>query len=406
MDKKIMILGGNYFQTTIIKAAKDLGCHVISVDYLPSNPGHKFSDEYYNVSTTDRDGILELAKRLKVDGICTYASDVSAPTVAYVAEKMGLPGNPLSSVEILTRKDLTRNFLKQNGFSVPEAKGFTSYDEALKFFQNLNNPVMIKPVDSSGSKGVAKVSRTEDFSVAYDSAMKYSISKKIIVEKFIQRKDYNIGGDGFLSDGNLQCTFFTDGHGSKYCSPFVPTGHTYPSANEKLIKKAKPEIQRLMRCLKMRTGAINWDLILDENDAVYILELGARNGGNLIPDEIKFACGVDLPKYTIMAALGMDCSELKEQPIKNFVSSYIIHSLRDGIFKSLRISDEIKKKIIRRDLFVTPGEKVYRFDNSSLAVGAMLLKFDSVEEMNFCVDNMEDYVECVLDEESSNGFST
>lgn len=398
-----MILGGNYFQITIVKAAKDLGCHVISVDYLPSNPAHKFSDEYYNVSTTDRDGVLELAKRLKVDGICTYASDISTPTVAYVAEKMGLPGNPLSSVEILTRKDLTRNFLKQNGFNVPKAQGFTSYNEALQFFRSLTKPAMIKPVDSSGSKGVAKVSRMEDFSVAYDSAMKYSMSKKIIVEEFIQRKYYNVGGDGFLSDGNLQCTFFTDGHRSKYCSPFVPTGHIYPSAlNEKLIKKAKPEIQRLMRCLKMRMGAINWDLILDKNDAVYILELGARNGGNLISDAIKASCNVDLPKYTIMAALGMDCSELKEQPIKNFIATYIIHALKNGIFKFLQISDEIKEKIIRCDLFVTPGEKVYRFDNSSLAVGAMLLKFDSVEEMNFCLDNMEDYVECVLNEESSN----
>ncbi len=87
MNKKIMLLGGNYFQMTATKAAKNLGCHVISVDYLPNNPAHKFADEYYNISTIDKNAVLTLAKKLKIDGIWSYASDVSAPTVAYVAEK-------------------------------------------------------------------------------------------------------------------------------------------------------------------------------------------------------------------------------------------------------------------------------------------------------------------------------
>ena len=75
---------------------------------------------------------------------------------------------------------------------------------------------------------------------------------------------------------------------------------------------------------------------------------------------------------------------------------YVIHSLSDGVFKSLRISDALKNKIIRCDLFVEPGEKIYRFENGGFGIGAMLLKFDSVEEMNHCVDNMEDYIECIL----------
>lgn len=119
-----MLLGGNYYQMTATKAAKDLGCHVISVDYLPDNPAHKFADEYYNVSTTDRKAVLELAKKLKIDGIWSYASDVSAPTVAYVAEKLGLPTYPLKVVEILTNKDLMRDFLRKNNFNVPQSQGF------------------------------------------------------------------------------------------------------------------------------------------------------------------------------------------------------------------------------------------------------------------------------------------
>ena len=394
MNKKIMLLGGNYYQMTATKAAKALGCHVISVDYLPNNPAHKFADEYHNVSTIDKEKILVLAKKLKIDGIWSYASDVSAPTAAYVAEKLGLPTNPLKSVEILTHKDLMRDFLKKNNFNVPDAKSFTDYEGALKFFYSINKAAMIKPVDSSGSKGVSKVTRAEDFRKAYDSAMQYSISKKIIVEEFIQKKGYKLGGDAFLVDGELKFIGLTDAHVDNI-SPFVPAGNSYPTIlPENLQEKVKSEIQRLMNLLDMKIGAINLDVILDKDDNIYILEIAPRNGGNLISDIIKESTDVDLAKYTIMAALGIDCSELTQQPAKKFVSSYVIHSLTDGVFQSLNISDEIRDDVILCDLFVKPGDEVHRFENGGFGIGAMLIKFDSVDKMLYRMDHMEKFVTC------------
>lgn len=396
--KKIMLLGGNYFQMTATKAAKDLGCHVVSVDYLPNNPAHKFADEYFNVSTIDKEKILELAKKLKIDGIWSYASDISAPTVAYVAEKMGLPGNPLKSVEILTHKNLMRDFLKQNNFNVPKAESFTEYAPALEFFKKLGKAAMVKPVDSSGSKGVTKVSDEKNFPAAYNSAMQYSLSKRIIVEEFIQRKNYQIAGDGFLINGELKFAGLMNEHFDKLCNPLVPIGESYPSTlSAELRKKGVAEIQRLMTLLNMMLGAINLDFMFSENDDCYILEIGPRNGGNLISDAIKESCGVDLAKYTIKAALGMDCSDLTEQPPKNFVSSYIIHSLEDGIFDSLQVSEDLQKDILRQDLFVKPGEKVYRFENGSLALGAMIIKNNSIEQMNYRMDNMENFIMCNIE---------
>ena len=391
--KKIMLLGGNYFQMTATKAAKDLGCHVISVDYLPNNPAHKFADEYFNVSTIDKEKILELAKKLKIDGIWSYASDVSAPTVAYVAEKMGLPGNPLKSVEILTHKNLMRDFLKKNNFNVPKAESFTEYEPALEFFLTLKKTAMIKPVDSSGSKGVSKISAEKDFKAAYNSAMQYSISKRIIVEEFIQRKNYQIAGDGFLVNGELKFVGAMNEHFDKLCNPLVPIGESYPSTLPQYLKdKGKAEIQRLMTLLNMKIGAINLDFMFSESEDCHILEIGPRNGGNLISDIIEEASGVDLAKYTIKATLGMDCSDLTEQPPKKFVSSYIIHSLKDGVFDSLQISDEIKSDILRQDLFVKRGEKVYRFENGGFGIGAMLIKHDTIEQMNYRMDNMEKFI--------------
>ena len=127
------MLGGSMQQIPIIKKAKEQGIYVITCDYAPENPGHKFADEYHNVSTTDLDGVLELAKGLDIDGIVAYASDPAAPTAAYVAEQMGLPNvGPYKSVCILQNKGLFREFLTKNGFTVPTAKGYKNIDEALK----------------------------------------------------------------------------------------------------------------------------------------------------------------------------------------------------------------------------------------------------------------------------------
>ena len=142
------------------------------------NPAHKFADEYHNVSTIDREAVLALARELCIDGIVSYASDVAAPTAAYVAEQLGLPTNPLESVMILTHKNLFRKFMKENGFPMPEGKSFTDREEARRFYEQISGTVMVKPVDSSGSKGVVKVSRMADFDAAWEEAMSYSLEKK------------------------------------------------------------------------------------------------------------------------------------------------------------------------------------------------------------------------------------
>lgn len=155
--KRVLMLGGSMYQTYAIKAARDMGYYVITCDYLPDNPGHQYAHEYYNVSTTDKDAVLALAKELKVDGIVAYASDPAAPTAAYVSEKLGLPTSPYKSVEILSKKHLFRQYLTEHGFNVPRAKSYTTYEEAEKDIDSFHLPVMVKPVDSSYSKNMVDI---------------------------------------------------------------------------------------------------------------------------------------------------------------------------------------------------------------------------------------------------------
>lgn len=391
--KKIMMLGGNYFQMTATKAAKDLGHYVISVDYLPDNPAHKLADEYHNVSTVDKEAVLKLAQELKIDGIVSYASDVSAPTAAYVAEKMGLPTNPYESVMILTHKDLFRPFLIEHSFNSPKSKGFADLSEALEFFKTLGKPAMVKPSDSNGSKGATRVDDEADFEAAFNKAMSFSRQKIVIVEEFLIRDGHQIAGDGFIVNGELVFAGFMSEHFDKLCNPLVPIGESYPSyLSDELKAKAKAEIDRLMKLLGMKFGAINMDFIVDSKGDVYIIEIGPRNGGNLITDVIREASGVDLAKCTVQAALGLDLGEDLNKPITKYVSSYVVHSLKNGIYEGTEISDSIKDDIILFKDLTDVGAPVERFDNAALGTGAMLIKYDSIDEMVRRMDNMEEYI--------------
>ncbi len=396
--KKIMFLGGSIFQIPPIKYAKSQGHYVITCDYFPDNPGHKFTDEYHNVSTTDKDVILKLSRKLKIDGIITYASDVSAPTVAYVGNKLGLPSNPYESVLKLVQKDLFRIFLKENNLNFIKANSFYNFEDAIDFFDEIKKPVLIKPVDSSGTKGISKIFGLNELKKAFEYALKYSIIKKVIVEEFIQRKNYQVAGDGFIVGENLKFRCFGNEHFDNLCNPLVPIGESFPSVLSNIIQnKAHKKIQTILSLLDMKIGALNFDYLIDENDQIYILEIGPRNGGNLIPEVTKHVTGIDMIKYTVDIALDESCNGLKMLKPKGYYSSYIIHSIKDGILKEINFEKEIEKNIIKRMIFVKNGQRVERFDNASLGLGALILKYDHQDEMLEKMDNMENYIKIIVE---------
>lgn len=398
--KRILMLGGSMQQIPIIKRAKEMGLYVITCDYCPDNPGHKFADEYYNVSTTDLDAVLELAKRLSIDGIVAYASDPAAPTAAYVSEKLGLPGNPYQSVKLLTEKDLFRKFLKEHGLNCPKAQGFTNYEDALAAIGDFRFPVMVKPVDSSGSKGVVKIYGVDELKDAVAEALSYSRGKRFIIEEFIVKKGYQVSGDGFSVDGKLVFTSYgNELYSGKGTREYVALGEFWPSLlTEEQKNKVDEELQRLITALGMKTCAYNIEVILDENDTVYVLELGPRNGGSYIPQLIKYATGVDLVDYTIWGALGMDCSSLKMEETKGVFSNYMIYSITSGRFKGLWFDEQFKKNNLL-DVYCTyhEGDQVTAYQNTTHSLGTILFKADSIDEMIEITNNIENYYKVITE---------
>ncbi len=397
--KKVLMLGGSHFQTPSIIKAKEMGFYVISCDYLPDNPGHKYSDKFINVSTIDKEEVLKVAKREKIDGIVCYASDPSATTAAYVCENMDFPTNPYKSVEILSKKDLFRKFLLENEFLVPKAKGYNILEDAKKDFNSFNMPVMLKPIDSSGSKGVHKIKNINSLSESFNDAMTYSRSKRVIIEEYVKKSGYQIAGDGFSVNGKLVFRCFANEHFEKSAiNPFVPVGESWPyNMPKKVHEEVHSEIQRLLTLLNMKTGAYNFDIRIDNDNNIYIMELGPRNGGNLIPQVTKYATGIDMVEYTIKSAMGHDCSDLVMKDVEGYWSCYMVHSNQTGILNDVWLEEEIKNNIVEFEMFYKNGDKINPFTGSGGTLGTMILKFQSSNEMLNKMDNMGNYVQVIIE---------
>ncbi|MGC8121081.1 ATP-grasp domain-containing protein [Marinobacter sp. VGCF2001] len=388
--KKILFLGGAPTQIPPIKYALEQGHHVITLDYLPENPGHKLAHKYYNVSTTDKDAVLEVAQAEKIDGIVAYASDPAAPTAAYVAEKMGLPGNPYEAVEILARKDLFRDFLAKHNFNVPRSKSFYDESEAKVWFDEIGVPAFVKPVDSSGSKGVTHLQNAADFHAAFEHALKFSRKKKVVVEEKIERKGYQVDSDIFMADGQLAFWAWGNQHQDQACHPYAPVAISYPSVlPDSVQEKAKDVVTSLLQLLGFRVGAFNVEFVVDADDKVWIIEIGPRNGGNLIPQVLKYATGVDMIASTVDAALGNTLPETMQKTVVGCWSSVIVHSRDEGKFSELWLSERAKNYIVEEDVQVQPGKQVNVFSGSHDTLGTMILKYPSQETMLDMLDNME-----------------
>lgn len=394
--KRILFLGASHFQIPAIKYAKEAGYHVITADYKPNNPGHKFGDEYYNVSTTNIESILKLSEKLNIDGIISYASDPGAPTAAYVAEILNLPGNPYESVLILQRKDLFRKFLTEHNFNVPKSSSFTDRAEAFDYGSDLikkKNAIIVKPVDSSGSKGVTKIEDLTDFENAFTHAQQYSMSEKVVVEEFIEKKSYQMDGDGFVWKGKLVFSCFGTQHNDLETNALVPVGISFPFVESDSVQSvARAHVNKIMNLLNMEVGGLNIEYVIDENDQVYLLEIGPRSGGNLIPEVIKYATGVDLITYSVEGALGSDCSDLNQKSTNGYYSSYILHAVKSGKVKEIIISDSVWDNIIESNIMVSIGDYVHKYSGSHHTLGTFILKFESHNDMIYYMDNMNQFI--------------
>ena len=392
MQKRALFLGAAYAQIPVLEEAKSRGWYIITCDYLPNNPGHSLADESYDVSTTDFEKVLQLAKKVKPDFVIAYASDPAAPTAAWVSEQLGLLGNSYKSIQLLSEKDLFRQFLTENGFNSPKAISISRSDDLNKL-KTLEFPIIIKPTDSSGSKGVTRVDFIEQAEQAIRYALTFSRNNRIIAEEFIECDGNQLHGDGFVVNGKLVFCYLGDQHYNKKINPFVPYSTTWPSTkSEAIISKIEKEIQKAITLSEFKNGPINIEVRLSNSGKIYIMEIGPRSGGNFVPQIIKYATNFDMVKTTLdyyeNVDINVDCQNYKRE----YSAYYVIHNQLNGILGDIKLDPVLDIYIKEFHQYIKPGEKVKSFQGANAAIGVLLLLFNSWEEMDFYIENMNKFI--------------
>lgn len=380
--KKLLLLGGLRYLVPVIDAAHEMGCHVITCDYIPDNIAHKYSDEYHNISILDKEAVLNLARSLEIDGIMSFAVDPGVVTAAYVADRLGLPSaGPYESICILQNKDRFRQFLKENKFNVPVAGSYGSVDEALSEWTLY--PCIVKPTDSAGSKGVTRVGSKEELASAYRHAESHSFTGRVIIEEFIEKQGCSSDSDCFSVDGKLEfVSFSAQRFDESAANPYTPSAYSWPSTfTAWQEKELASEIQRLLDLLHMRTSIYNIETRIGTDGKPYIMEVSPRGGGNRLAEMLRYATGVDMITASVRAALGEEVSGIVQKPYNGHWAEIILHADKDGIFEGLKIEDASRKYVVEEDLWIKKGDTVRAFNGANDAIGTLVLKFDSEEQL-------------------------
>lgn len=399
-QKKLMLLGGIRYLLPVIKAAHEQGYYVITADYLPDNIAHKYSDEYVNVSIIDKEAVLRVAQEKQIDGIMSFGVDPGVLAASYVQNKMGLPSfGPYESVEILQNKDKFRAFLAKHGFNVPRAKGFSSVEEALEVLDWYEYPVIVKPTDAAGSKGVTRVDKVEDLKPALEYALKHSISGHIIVEEFIEKAGCSSDTDSMSVDGKLVFTSFcAQRFDLNATNPYTPAAYSWPSTFTKEQEEyLTSEIQRLITLLNLKTVIYNIEVRVAPSGKPYIMELTPRGGGNRLCEMLRYATGVDMITAITRAIVGDPILDpIEQKPYNGHWAEIILHADKDGVFDNMEISKDLPAEIVEEDLWVEKGDKVESFEGANNAIGTLVLKFQTAEELEEAITQQNSWLKVVV----------
>lgn len=394
-----MLLGGSAQQVPAILKAKNKGYYTVLIDYLPDNPGRLVADKWYSESTTDTEALLKIAKEEKIDGILAYASDPAAIPAAIVANKLGLPGNPLESIKILGLKYLFRKFLKDNGFACPEFRiiDLGKDTSPLEKLMGIKYPCVVKPTDSSGSKGVRVVNSMTEVEDAIRNASAYSRNKILIVEEFIERghKDI-IGGDIVVEGGKIAILGSMTAIRGDEGKSVIPVGEKFPdNLNKETRERIKNELNRLIDLLKLESGQFNIEIIIGTQGEIFFLEVGPRAGGNMIPIQLSDVFATDLITCNVDFAMGESC-DINTDPSQGVYVTYVIHSKKEGKFVGIKIDKSLLPFIYRREIYKEKGDRIEYFDGASKAVGILFFKFRDEKEYELMFEGIDEHIEVEL----------
>ena len=304
--KELAIIGASYLQRPLVEKAKEMGLYTICFAWAEGAVCKDLVDEFYPISIVDKEEILKICQEKQIDGICTIASDVAAPTVAYVAEKMCLVGNSYqASVTANNKYAMRQAFINAD---VPCPKFVCIEDCAVatinKIKQSMKLPLIVKPADRSGSLGVTKVENIDLLKDAIENALVCSFKKQVMVEEFVAGREISVE---FISYQGKHYPLQITDKVTTGAPHFVELEHHQPSTlSAEMYTKIYNITENALNALGITNGASHSEYKITDGGDVYVIEIGGRMGGDFIgSDLVKLSTGYDFVKSVVDVALGI-----------------------------------------------------------------------------------------------------
>jgi biotin carboxylase len=385
-NKHILFIGGGRQALPAIEKAKTLGARVSVADYDEKCPGFSLADHQLTCSTYDVSETVKKACQLHaidpINGVLCVATDVPH-TVAYVAEALGLPGLSPSIAELAVDKLAMKQCFKTFGVAIP---WFSPVENAaeLDAFRESGKRLVIKPIDSRGSRGVLLLEEKIDSKWAFETALKESPTSKVMVEQYLEGPQ--ISSESVVVNGIVHTVGLSTRNYElldKYAPYFIENGGELPATQDaKLIGNIDEQLQAAVDALNIKNGIVKGDLVITQGQT-HILELALRlSGGYFCTHEIPYATGADSVLANLYLCLGLKppSHAIERQWTRHIAQRYLF--VPPGIVQRIDGLEEVKASngVEFFDLWVKPGDAISHPTNSGCSVAVVIAKGASNEQ--------------------------
>lgn len=393
LQKKLLLLGGGHAEIPLIQAAHELGWYVITTGNDRKGLGHPYADKNVFADFSDMDAMLALARGENVQAVCSGCNDFALLSTVYVCEKLGLPGhdNLATSLEI-HHKDKYRALATRLGIPTPKAIAVHNEGEFATAVSELVFPIIVKPVDLTGGKGIHRAETREEAFAAYKDAVSRTRQDHVVVEEFVQGSNH--GFSAMLVKGKVAFAFADNEQ--YFLNKYMVSGANSPTTtNEIGLSKLRDYSERIAKELNLVDGILHIQYIEKADGTPVIIEICRRPPGDLYIKFVKYATGVDYPKFIVMAETGEDISGIVDVPTQGYWLRHCVMPTCEGVVRDVVFAPEIESNIVEKFLWFKPSDVIA--DKLLYKAGIVFFKFNSLVEMQEKTERMTDLARIIVE---------
>ena len=386
----LLILGGSHSDIPIIKAAKSLGFYVITTGNRKSDLGHAYSDHYVPADYSDADEIHEIARNYSVSSICPCCNDFAAISASEVATRLGLPGHDRPEIaRIIHHKDRWREFANHHLIPSPRAFGISDIEELKWLSDSFEFPLLVKPVDLTGGKGIETVNSYVQAELAIKRALEVSKEKRVVIEEYIEGTKH--GFSAFLR--NQTVAFWFVDNEQYHISPYLVAGASTPS----LVSAESVGIlinicELVARILGLVDGIFHVQFIERCPGDPIIIEICRRPPGDLYVELVRYASGAPYSEWIIESFSGYNLDHIVQMPARKAISRHCLMADKAGILTGYEYRGLNNIRLLDGMVWGLPGDEIY--DPAIQKLGILLLDYSLASEEERRAISMQQIFHC------------